>query len=179
MGWLAKLAGFAIPSWGMYAMLAGAFVAWGGYTAYLMHEYDEGRYAAAATDRAVLAAVQKSQTDAQILAWKRLYEATNDKAKKLEEIRKLDIALADKRVRDALSKAGAGRRIVPPAASSSASDKRICFPDRDALDREISAGIAGAFGRYAPKRIASAEEGQHAADVAVLCRDWTKAISQP
>ena len=64
MGWLAKLAGFALPSWGIYVMLAAAFAGWGAYCAYLMHEFDEGRYAAAATDRAVLAAVQKSQTDA-------------------------------------------------------------------------------------------------------------------
>ena len=176
MGWIAKLFGFALPSWGIYAALAAAFAGAMGWSWLQGKEYAEAMTQGAKLESAVIAAVQQSRTDAQILAWKRLKEATDEKAKAQDALRAVQLAAADKRVRDAISKAGASSRIVPAAPSGSVGDKRICFPDRDALDREISAGIAGAFGRYAPKRIASAQEGQHAIDVATLCRDWTKAL---
>ena len=175
MGWLAKLAGFALPSWGLYAMLAGAFVAWGGYTAYLMHEFDEGRYAAAATDRAVLAAVQKSQTDAQILAWKRLKEAVDEKAKLQDDLRKSQLAAADKRVLDALSKARGNGRLLSGPPGSPTGDIRICA-SRDTIDRLVGTAINDAVGRHAKRNFQLAEEGARAVSVATLCRDWTKAL---
>jgi len=176
MGWITKLVGFALPSWSLYAILAAAFAGAMGWSWLEGKGYAEAMIQGAKLEATVIAAVQQTRTDAQIVTWKKLKEAVDEKAKAQDALRASQLAAADKRVLDALSKAGSRTRIVPAPASSSASDKRICFPDRDALDREISAGIAGAFGRYAPKRIASAEEGQHAVDVSVLCRDWTRAL---
>lgn len=73
-----------------------------------------------------------------------------------------------------LVQAGRDRSLLPPLASGTASNSRICYADRDQLDR----GIREGFNRLSERIIKLAQQGQRGADVATVCRDWSTRLAK-
>ena len=106
---------------------------------------------------------QNELTRQTIAAHKQLQESSDAQAQTAAASR--DAALA--RVR-ALESARASIRIVPSAPTSAQGNLRICYPDRDELDRQVR----GAMDEAAAEDHADSATGQTGVDVATVCRDW-------
>ena len=152
-----------IPSWAWRWIAIAVVAAAAGWTCYLKGEekvqaqFDDYKaQVKAAGDR------QNELTRQTIAAHQQLQEIADAHAQTAAADR--DAALA--RVR-ALESARANSRIVPPAPAGAAGGDRICFA-REELDR----GLRAAFARLSEQSLANASEGQRAADVAAVCRDW-------
>ena len=158
-------------------MLAAAFAGAMGWSWLQGKDYAEAMIQGAKLEAAVIAAVQQSRTDAQIATWKKLKEAVDEKSKLQDDLRKSQLAAADKRVLDALSKARTSSRLLRGEPTSTTGDQRVCA-DRDRLDLLVSTAINDVVRRDAERGFKGAEAGARAVDVAILCRDWTKALPQ-
>lgn len=170
IGALLKLGGFALPWWGRWAAIAALAAAWGGWCALKMHEHDEAKFEAFKAEVQAAGDRQNFRTQQTIRAHQALKEISDAEANAAAAQR--DAALL--RVR-ALQSAAAGRRIVPAAAAGAAGGARICYADRDELDR----GIRERIDRLSARVVGIAEKGQRGVDVAQICARWAQRVQDP
>lgn len=163
MGFLSVVPAWAWRWLSILLILVGAFAA----GAAKMHAHDQAKFDE--FEAAVKAAGDKQNalTQETVKAHKTLQELSDAEAKTAAAERDA----ATLRVRQ-LVQAGRDSRIVPNSAPSSPSNSRICYADREQLDR----GLRESFARLSERVIGIAQEGQRSADVAALCRDWAKKL---
>jgi hypothetical protein len=156
-------------------IIAAGMAALGGSFFYGIHVESKNHDAYVAKAEA-LAAVQNAQTAIRIAEHKRLKEKADETYQRDLSRLAADLDLADERLRTARTKTS--QRLVPAAPGGAAGNQRICA-DRELLNRELNEAINGAFGRYASKRLGSDKEGVRGINVGEVCREWSKALSQP
>jgi hypothetical protein len=146
--------------WGAVALL---FVAAAGFGAAKMHEHDQEKFDAFEA-KVKAAGDRQNELTQQIIAIHK-QEAEDAQAKAVKATRDRDAAVATS---NKLLDAAASGRIVSAPRSGSGSDKRICFTDRDELDR----GISERFARLSSRVIGAIQKAGGGVDVALLCHDW-------
>ena len=154
-----------IPAWA-WRWLAIALVfagAWGAgwFQGRLAGERDLTQYQARVEAEARVAAKRTAEVISQHKAAKEIADA------QFEELHAKSNALLNA-ARLQLAKTRADSRIVPAKPGGTTGDKRICFSDRDELDR----GIRELFIELSKGIIGIAEKGQRGVDVAVTCHNW-------
>jgi hypothetical protein len=174
MGWIAKLAGLAIPSWGVWALAAAAFAAWGGWCGFKGYMMGMENYNELRINLAAQAAEQEANTKSTIKAHQKLLEAINEKAKLQREADALKLSIADQRVRDALK---SRTKLLPSAPSGSPSDQRICTT-REAIDRDVGDAIERITTRHAGRTKPGVEESLRAVNLVLFCKEWAKGFQQ-
>lgn len=167
---LLKLSGFALPWWARWAAIAALAAAWGGWCALKMHQHDEAKFEAFKAEVQVAGDRRNFETQQTIKAHQAQKEISDAEAN--TAARERDAALL--RVR-ALQRDAAGRGVVPAAPAGAASDRRICFADREELDR----GFRASFARLSERVIGIAQEGQRGIDVAGVCARWAQRVQPP
>jgi hypothetical protein len=172
MGWIAKLAGLAIPSWGIYAAMAAAAAAIWGHGAFWGYEKGMENYNNLRISNAAQAAEQEANTKSTIKAHQKLMEAINEKARLQKEVDAAKLDIATKQLRDATRSKS---RLLSPSPGSPPGDIRVCA-SRDQLDSEVSGAINRVVERHATRNLQLAQEGARAAAVAKLCREWALEI---
>ncbi|SRR6266581_9043234 len=148
----------------VYSLLAGLLIGYFWGCSIEKGRFDSFKGATDALGRA------QEQRSAEVAARnKSSKEKADAESKRKDRVRDRQFADVRKRLSD-----GADSRLMPADPANPAGDQRICFA-RDEFDRGLRAALAEA----AAEDLRDAEEGQRAADVAALCRDWTKSIFQP
>jgi hypothetical protein len=163
--------GFVIPWWGRWLTIAGVLIAAMAFGAAKMHAHDEREFDDY-RERVKLAGDRQNELTRQTIAAQAQLKEQSDAEWKTKHAAAV-AALADARMR--LDAAGRDRRFVPAAPAAAGGAARICFPDRDELDR----GIRERFARLSARIIRAAEEGQRGIDLAAVCSSWARGLQKP
>ena len=146
-------------------LILGAFLAVGG--AFLAGiEVESRNFASYRGAQEAIAKIQEDQTKR--IAAQHRKDAEDAQAQSQTLAADRDAAIAKLRV---VQSTIAGRSIVPAPAPGAPVSDRVCY-SRAVLDRELRATVA----RAAERLVGIAQEGQRGWDLAVVCRDWAKAL---
>lgn len=153
--------------WGAIAAVSAAFGGWcwlqGAH--HVEREFDKFRLEVQAVgDR------QNRETAARVAAWQTLKETTDAQAQDRAARDAVLLAASRKQLLDFSARV----RLVPSAAAGAGDDKRICFADRDELDREIGAALL----EFAAEDLGDAAEGQRGIAVASACQAWAQGLAR-
>jgi hypothetical protein len=165
-----SLLGFAIPWWGRWLAIAGVLVAAAGWGAAKMRAHDEREFDAY-REEVKLAGDRQNELTRQITAAQAQLKEISDAEWKTKHDAAVG-ALAAAQLR--LDQARRDRRLVPAAPAGAAGNQRICFADREQLDREIDRALTDA----AKEDLGDAAEGQRGIIVAAGCNGWARALGK-